>query len=368
MKKLALICFAVAVFSTFFFFIFQNNSDLPLTVIIKNQIADVQTAIDPKQDEAGNYLYKGTIYHIFFHSLIVYPELAYNSKTHDKLFKDYMITRDQFLKILPELYKNNYVLIDIHSIYSVNEDGTVKKKDLYLPKGKKPLIISLDDLQYYQSQKNSGFANKLVLDANGNVATNITTSEGKNEITRDGDVVPILDDFVTLHPDFSIDGAKGIIALTGYDGIFGYRTQGKAATSATYAKDVTEAKKIAEKLKSTGWSFASHSYFHDASFSNGKKSLESLQKDTELWDTEVRPIVGDTDVFIGPFGQIFKTKDPRRQYLISKGFKMFCGVGMDLYLHYFDDQIVMDRADIDGYRLTHSPKMLKKYFDPEVVK
>ena len=40
----------------------------------------------------------------------------------------------------------------------------------------------------------------------------------------DYDVVPLIDRFVEEHPDFSYRGAKGIVALTGYNGILGYRT------------------------------------------------------------------------------------------------------------------------------------------------
>ena len=38
------------------------------------------------------------------------------------------------------------------------------------------------------------------------------------------DLVPILDRFVEEHPDFSYRGAKAILALTGYNGVLGYRT------------------------------------------------------------------------------------------------------------------------------------------------
>ena len=38
------------------------------------------------------------------------------------------------------------------------------------------------------------------------------------------DVLTILEDFIEAHPDFSYRGARGTIAVTGYNGIFGYRT------------------------------------------------------------------------------------------------------------------------------------------------
>ncbi|MFQ9739281.1 MAG: hypothetical protein ACLR06_17395 [Christensenellaceae bacterium] len=37
--------------------------------------------------------------------------------------------------------------------------------------------------------------------------------------------VPIVEEFVAKHPDFSYRGARGTIFLTGFDGILGYRTQ-----------------------------------------------------------------------------------------------------------------------------------------------
>ncbi|MCD8021977.1 MAG: polysaccharide deacetylase, partial [Lachnospiraceae bacterium] len=40
----------------------------------------------------------------------------------------------------------------------------------------------------------------------------------------DYDLVPWIDSFVDLHPDFSYHGHKGTIALTGYEGVLGYRT------------------------------------------------------------------------------------------------------------------------------------------------
>ncbi len=310
-------------------------------------------------------LYTGKIYHIFFHSLIVYPKLAFDGTPHAQGYQDYMITRSEFNKILPILYKDNFVLIDTHLMYSTSTDGTILKRDLIIPKGKRPLILSLDDLSYYSDQDGHGFANRLVIDSNGKVATEITTPEGQTIVTRDGDVVPILDDFIASHPDFSFNGAKGIIALTGYEGILGYRTNKK--DSPTYTDDVAKAKEVVKKLKETGWQFASHSYSHDMSFRNDTATLGLVIYDTDRWDAEVRPLVGDTDIFIGPFGQTFKPGDSRRDYILSKGFKILFGVGMDLYLKYFPNYVMMDRANIDGIRLIQTPEHLEEYFDPKEI-
>ena len=320
---------------------------------------------DVEQNTAQLQQYQGRIYNIFFHSLIVYPQLAYNGNVNTELYQTYMITRDQFTKILEALYKNNFVLVDIDSLYLINKDGTLSQKKLFLPVGKKPLIISLDDLSYYQSMIGHGFADKLVLDKSGNVATEVVTTNGTVEVTRDGDVVPILDDFVKAHPDFSMRGTKGIIALTGFEGILGYRTQ--ATSSLQYREEVQGAKSVVARLKATGWKFASHSYSHNPSFSTGETSLDFLRTDVERWNTEVRPLVGDTNIFIGPFGQIFKPNDPRRGYLIEHGFNILYGVGIDLYTHFYPAYLEMDRVDIDGFRLKNNPDFLKIFFDVQTL-
>ncbi len=308
--------------------------------------------------------YTGKIYHIFFHSLIVYPELAFDGTPHAQGYQDYMITRDEFYKILPKLYSDNFVLINPNILISTTTTG-ISRNTLLLPEGKKPLILSLDDLNYYKDQDGHGFANKLVLDKQGRVATEITTPEGKTIVTRDGDIVPILDDFIDLHPDFSWNGARGVIAVTGHEGVFGYRTN--KVNSGTYKKDVESVKNIVTRLKQTGWSFASHSFSHQLPFRDNSITLDMVKWDTEKWDKEVRPLVGDTNMFIGPFGQVFSANDERRNYLISKGFNMLFGVGMDLYQEYFPTYFVMNRADIDGIRLLQTPWHLKEYFNVEEV-
>jgi hypothetical protein len=327
----------------------------------KKPIVKIEPAPEVKTE-----LYTGKIYHIFFHSLIVYPELAFSLNSGDRQgYQSYMVTRSEFLKILPLLYKNNFVLIDSKLLYKENTDGTISKKDLYIPVGKKPLILSLDDINYVRSQDGNGFATRLVLDSNGEVATEINTPEGKTLVTRDGDIIPILDDFIKAHPDFSYKGFKGIIALTGNQGALGYRTNN--VTSPTYVEDVNMVKLIAKELKRTGWVFASHSYSHGLLFRDDSITLQGVKWDTEKWDAEVRPLVGDTNIFIGPFGQVFKPYDERRNYLVSKGFKELYGVGMDLYLDYSPQYLMMDRANIDGIRLVQTPHLLTEYFDPNEV-
>jgi len=123
----------------------------------------------------------------------------------------------------------------------------------------------------------NGNVYKLVLDENGNIAIFSVSPDGKEIISRDNEIVPILDKFVEQHSDFSFNGTKEIMALTGYEGILGYRTY--ELVSSNYEREKTEAIKVVKLLKETGLTFAFHSYGHlDAV----KVSCERFERDTLL--------------------------------------------------------------------------------------
>lgn len=60
--------------------------------------------------------------------------------------------------------------------------------------------------------------------------------------------------FIQEHPDFSNNGARGILGLTGYNGILGYRTDDSLATStdnrnaAKYGYLIQQQKKRRQRL------------------------------------------------------------------------------------------------------------------------
>lgn len=339
-KILAIILFATTIICSGYFFLYKKTS-AQTTLPYNNLVA-----------------YHGSVRHVFFHSLIVYPDKASTDTKNAAGYKDNMITTDQFKTILGQLYTNNFILINMQDLYSLDQKGNMTRNALYLPKGKKPLILSVDDLNYYSYMKNGGFANKLVLDS-GIVKTQVLTPDGKTIVTDDGDVVPIVDEFVKEHPDFSFNGARGILGVTGFEGILGYRTelsgtQGDAERAAVLP--------VITALKNSGWVFASHSYTHDNIFLKNTISTTQLTKDISEWKEQVEPLVGPTNIFIGPFGEVFTENDPRRQQLVDAGFNVLYGVGMDGYMKFFSNHLVMNRIDIDCYRLTHDAKKLNKLF------
>ncbi len=309
--------------------------------------------------------YKGTVQHIFFHPLIAYTERAFDNDSMSEGYNNWMITVEEFKKILNSLYEKNFILVDYDDIYeNKNEDGKVLlvKRELKLPPGKKPLILSIDDLNYYEYMLANGNVYKLILDADGNVATYSVAPDGKEVISYDNEIVPILDKFVEEHSDFSFNGAKGIIASTGYEGILGYRTH--KLDSPDYEKEKTEALKVVKRLKETGWTFACHGYGHlDAV----KVSHDRFVRDTERWKKEVETLVGPTQIYIYPYGSAFAYKDPGLKYLLEQGFNILCGVGAGGYFEKYETCALIDRRNIDGFSFKHHAEKLEDLFDVNEV-
>ena len=167
--------------------------------------------------------------HIFYHSLVVDPERGFaGDDSIASGFKQWMTTMDEFNKISQTMYDNGYVMVRLRDlvVQTTDADGTVHftpNTNLMLPPGKKAYVLSLDDLSYYHSYDGRGIASKMVLDENGKPVCEYIQANGTT-VTGAYDCVPLLDQFIEEHPDASYHGAKGMIALTGYNGILGYRT------------------------------------------------------------------------------------------------------------------------------------------------
>lgn len=310
--------------------------------------------------------------HLFVHSLIVDPKLAFDGDDMAQGYDDFMVTVDEFEKTLEELNDRNYVLVDPHAIAEVGSDGTMRYKELELPKGKKPFVLSVDDVNYYEYMTEDGFADRLVLD-DDQVRTEYTDSHGTTE-TGAHDVVPILDDFVDKNPGFSHDGAKGILALTGYEGSLGYDTSRRAgASGAKLKKEQARAKKVADALKEGGWTFASHTWGH---ITMTDASLKKVQKDQESWAAEVEPITGPTDLLVYPFGADISTTEPYSgpvyDYLSDEGYDYFFNVdGSGPWQQLGDDYLRQGRINLDGIllrkHLAGKADSLKPYIDVDDV-
>ena len=348
-----------------------------------DKMQEAAAAYMKKRDACVEYPLEN-ITHVFFHSLIVNTSLAFDGDSDEAGYNQMMTTVSEFKKMLQIMYDKGYVLVSPHDMAVINDDGTMSKGKIMLPEGKIPFVLSEDDVSYYHYMDGDGFATKLVIDDNGDIKCEYKKADG-TVVTGDYDVVPILDSFIKEHPDFSYHGRKGILAMTGYNGVLGYRTDGayktkknlqddqkaflKANPDFDYDKEVKAAKKVAKAMKKDGWEFASHTWGHQ---NVGQVTLEKLQADTERFKKNVDPLIGGTDVIIFAFGTDITNDQEysgdKFEYLKGQGYNYYCNVdSSQYYVQIRDRYFRQGRRNLDGYRMYYNPELLSDLFDVKDV-
>lgn len=260
----------------------------------------------------GREVYDGAIEHIFTHELVFDTDKAFakSNKLRHCFDKDHM-TAKEFGALLDSLYSRGYVLVSL--------DAAISDKPLMLPKGKKPLVMSFDDMTY--DTVGRGCIDKLVLDG-GKICD--YTANAEPQITRERENVAILEKFIETHPDFSVDGGRATLCVNGYNGILGYRVTPDCRVSQKYMdREIEACKAFVNELKARGYTFASHTYYH--SYFNST-TAERLEKDCAMWKKYIEPIVGKTRVLCYPAGE-HKAKNDKNAIFKKYGFDTFLCVG-----------------------------------------
>lgn len=323
----------------------------------------IGTAITEYENEKNSLVaYEGDIVHLCFPGLIEDTMRAFDGDEMSYTYSSYMVTTKEFKAILQSLYDNNYILVDIHDVAREETDNrgvtTVEKQELLLPEGKKPVVISQDNLNYGSVKNGDGIATKLVLDEAGAVKA-LYTDDGGHDLKGDYDLIPILDSFVEEHPDFSLQGAKGIVSVSGSEGVFGYTVVDSGVTSNEENREIVT--KIAEALRESGWSIACAGYSH--SYMNSM-SLDVLTSDIEKWSEEVGALVGGADILFYPYGAEVSYPSDQLDYLLDNGLIYLCGLWGDTdYMELGDGYMRQTRRFIDGYTLQNAPDYFTSFFN-----
>lgn len=323
--------------------------------------------------------------HVFYHILIKDPSKAFDGDYKEADYNQVMTTIDEFNKITQTMYEKGYVMVSIKDMAKADENGNITDGEILLPPGKTPFVLSQDDVCYYHYMDGDGYATKLIVDEEGKIRNEYVEDDGSVSV-GDYDMVPLIDRFVEEHPDFSYRGAKGILALTGYNGILGYRTDESYETRPadldenkvqwldahpdfSLEKERAAAKKVADAMKAEGWEFASHTWGHQ---NVGQITLEKLQADTERFKRNVDPLIGGTDVIIFAFGtDITNEQDysgDKFEYLKGQGYNYYCNVDSSQYFVQIRDRYFRQgRRNLDGYRMYYNPELLSDLFNAKDV-
>lgn len=366
----------------------QSSEHYADSAEMQNKVAEY-TQLD---SQLISYPEMNNITHVFFHTLVADNARAFDGDSTEAGYNQYMTTISEFNLMMESMYEKGYVLVSPYDVaYEVtDETGThFVQGDIRLPEGKIPFLMSQDDVCYYgymlgdvdpeyqrpavPHPEGDGFAHKLVIGEDGYPTCEYMDAQG-NVTTGDYDLVPLLEKFIQAHPDFSYHGARAMLAMTGYEGVFGYRTKPayEAALGAeAYAKECADARAVADCLREHGWVLASHSYGHHA---YGNLSAAEVEADADKWDDTAERVIGEVDVLIYPNGSDiegvgeYTMANPKFKALYEDGFRYFFNVDS----HYAWCQLGENyyrggRRNLDGYRMYYHPDSLSDLFDVSKV-
>lgn len=243
--------------------------------------------------------------HIFVRPLIADADRAFASENAESYSADY-ITVEEFRALLEELYQNDYVLVSLHDVAGMQEvetqNGTEKKiqwGSIYLPEGKKPFVLSEENVCYTETMAADGFAGRLVLLEDGTLTCAL--QDGDTTTWGSYDVVPILEEFIAQHPDFSYRGARALLGISGINGVLGYHTSYLYMDDDSYVDDTAEARRVAARLTELGYEFGCNGYRYTSVSANAMDD-ETFASEMNAWINETASVVGRTDIFIFPNG------------------------------------------------------------------
>lgn len=309
-------------------------------------------------------LWEGQVPHIFIHSLIAYPEKKKSGGLME--YDGECIDVTEFKNMLGELYANGYSLVDVYDCFGTDADGKLRFRDaVEVPAGRKPVILSIDDVVYDYKKRGHGMVDLLALDGDGELVSGTYLPDGTIDYSYDREAFPILEAFVREHPAFSSHGARMTLCMTGFAGVFGYRTEVGDFTGDRDA-EIAKAAAVADRLRELGYSFASHSYGH---YNHEKHTTASLTRDLQSFQDQVTPILGPASVYVYPYGKLVPPGDPKYALMQSYGFQVFCSVSDFFYSRNYDDgkSLYMTRVAVDGFSLRNYRAVLAPLFDTEKV-
>ena len=275
-------------------------SDESVTAAIDEYNATKETLVraDPRK-----------VTHVFFHTLIMDTSKAFDGDSREKGYNQVMTTKDEFMKILQSMYERGFVLVRLHDVaYEVTaEDGSrhFQEGDIMLPEGKKPFVMSQDDVCYYEYMDGDGFASRMIIGEDGKPTNEMKMDDGSVSVGS-YDLVPLLDDFIKEHPDFSYRGAKACIALP--------VTMASWATAPIpptildeYKAEHPDFNFEEERQRSKSRPVPARRRFEIASHSWGHRNMgtipmDKFREDTDKWANEVETLTGPCDIILFPFG------------------------------------------------------------------
>lgn len=325
----------------------------------------------------------GQVANLSFHVLIADAERAFNDETYGRSYRQNFITTTEFSAILQQLCDNGYMLVSLSDLYEKVYDESsaqyiYQEKTLYLPEGRIPVMLTETNANYYSYMVDSnndgvpdgaadGFAYNLCYGANG-FYNELVLADG-TVVAGAYDLVPILENFIKDNPDFSYRDARAIIAMTGYDGILGYRINSNRLTETQREEARQSASAVVQALRDHGYEIACFTYNN---LNYGEKSATEIQTDLQKWADHVASVVGQVDILVLPKESDIGNKEGyagnvKFNVIYNAGFSIFLGTETTPWSQVSDRYVRHDRLLVTGSYLSKNPEWYTELFDTAAV-
>ena len=311
-----------------------------------------------------------------FHLLIHDLATALKSEQYGGSYNKNFVSTSEFAKILENLYRNGYVLVDFESFVGskmdINGNEQFEPVPIYLPADKKPVMITETMVNYFDymidlndddAPDHSGFASKLIVDGNGDIKAEYVDANGQTNVGN-YDLVPILEDFIETHPDFSYRGARAILAVTGHEGVFGHRINSAVVANKGndyWEKEVAGAKEVTNALREKGYTIACYTYKNDA---YAGWSVAQISADLQSWTTQITPVIGNVDTFVfAKTSNITDYAGAAFQTMYQSGFRYFISNGDAPMTQVNPTYVRQNRLMVTGETMQHYSSRFTGLFD-----
>ena len=192
-------------------------------------------------------------------------------------------------------------------------------------------------------------------------------SSGQTQIGN-YDLVPVLEAFIQEHPDFCYQGARAILAVTGTEGVFGYRTNTSYVSrfgQTFYDDEVAGAKEIVAALREKGDTIASYTYSNQAY--RGMNTLQ-IQAEVQNWTNQITPVIGEVDTMVfARASDIEAYSGTTFNVLYNSGIRFFLNNGSSPRVDVNTTFVRQTRLMVTGEAMAWYSSQFSNYFDCNVV-
>ena len=331
------------------------------------------------------------VVNLSIHMLIADPQRAFHDGDYGTLgdinystsYKKNFITTNEFSAILQQLYDNGYMLVSLSDLYTQEYDASSGRmvyveKTLLLPPGKTPVMLTETNANYYvymvdsswdnlPDENGDGFAYKLCYGENG-FYNEMINADGTLS-TGAYDVVPILENFISAHPDFSYRGARAIIAMTGYDGVLGYRITSTRMSANALEAEKASAAAVVQALRDHGYEIACFTFDN---LNYAEESAEKIKADLDSWKA-ITDVIGPVDIMVLPKEGDIATRDEeynqnaKFNVMYNYGFTFYLGSGETPWSQVSDRYVRHSRLMVTGSYLLNHPEWYQGLFSAASV-